>query len=282
MKRHEQQPRLGALMQQHRGERGLLLALDTSTRSAGVALYDGVQVLCENTWTSQEAHTTELAPAVADALRKAGCSAADLGAIGVALGPGSFTGLRIGLALAKGLALAQQIPLIGIPTLDILAAAQPVPDAKALLAVVLRAGRGRLAVGWYEPALSGAESAAEGALLPAGPPRGQAAPHRAGAWQTVLPVEVLTPEQLAEKIQTPTLVCGELGEEERLLFTSNKLFSSNNEQLLLASPAAGLRRAGYLAELAWARWQTQQSEDLGDDPAAMAPIYLHYNEPIPG
>jgi tRNA threonylcarbamoyladenosine biosynthesis protein TsaB len=244
----------GLRTQRNPNDQRLLLALDTSTRSAGVALYDGAQVLCETTWTSLEAHTTELAPAVADALRKAGISAANLGAVGVALGPGSFTGLRIGLALAKGLVLALHIPLIGIPTLDILAAAQPV--FKQSLAVVLRAGRGRLAVGWYQP---GAES-----------------------WQAVQPIEVLTPEQLAERIQSPTQVCGELVEEERLLL------SRDNQFVFLGSPAGSLRRAGYLAELAWKRWQTSLAEPsqdnpiLGDDPTTLAPIYLHYNEPIPG
>jgi tRNA threonylcarbamoyladenosine biosynthesis protein TsaB len=64
----------------------------------------------------------------------------ELGAVAVAIGPGSFTGLRIGLALAKGLALAHHLSLIGIPTLDILAAAQPLLDAH--LVVVLRRAAG--------------------------------------------------------------------------------------------------------------------------------------------
>ena len=59
------------------------------------------------------------------------------------LGPGSFTGLRIGLALAKGMALARHLPVIGVPTLDILAAAQPVREEN--LVAILLAGRGRLA-----------------------------------------------------------------------------------------------------------------------------------------
>ncbi len=125
----------------------ILLALDTSTRNVGLALFDGVQILCESTWVSKDYHTVELAPAVEEAFRKAGLAREGIGALAVALGPGSFTGLRIGLALAKGMALARHLPIIGIPSLDILAAAQPVLDLP--LAVVLRAGRGRLAVGWY-------------------------------------------------------------------------------------------------------------------------------------
>jgi tRNA threonylcarbamoyladenosine biosynthesis protein TsaB len=236
--------------------KGVLLAVDTSTRCIGLALYDGLQVLYEAAWTSPEAHTVELAPAAATALRQCGLTTMDLGAVAAALGPGSFTGLRIGLAFAKGLVLARGLPLFGIPTLDALAAAMPV-TAGERLAAVLRAGRGRLAVGWYEAGLQG--------------------------WRSAAPVEALTPEQLAAKVETPTQICGELGQEERAALEAfalpDGLPKSGAKSLLrLASPAASLRRPGHLAELAWKRWQS----GMPDDPAALSPIYLHYNEPIPG
>lgn len=227
----------------------LLLALDTSTRTIGLALYDGVQVLCESVWISQDHHTVELAPAVAEALGKSGLTYSAIGALAVSLGPGSFTGLRIGLALAKGLAIVRHLPLVGIPTLDALAAAQPVLDMP--MAAVLRAGRGRLAVGWYQS--------------------------QNLTWQPIQSedkhnlVEVLTPQDLAQQIKTTTLVCGELTEEER------QLFERKRKLVILASPARSLRRPSYLAELAWKRWQEGQI----DDPATLAPIYLHYNAPIP-
>jgi len=96
----------------------VLLAIDTSTRTVGIALYDGAQVLHETVWTSLDHHTVELAPAVAQALSKSGLTPESLEAIAVATGPGSFTGLRIGLAMTKGLSLAHKIPIIGVPTLD--------------------------------------------------------------------------------------------------------------------------------------------------------------------
>ncbi|MBN2547544.1 MAG: tRNA (adenosine(37)-N6)-threonylcarbamoyltransferase complex dimerization subunit type 1 TsaB [Anaerolineales bacterium] len=226
-----------------------LLALDTSTRTIGLALYDGVQVLCESVWVSQDHHTVELAPAVAEALGKAGLACSALGALAVSLGPGSFTGLRIGLALAKGLAMVRHLPLVGIPTLDALATAQPLMDIP--LAAVLRAGRGRLAVGWYQAQNSAWQ------------------PQQNENKQNL--VEVLSPQDLAQQIKTPTLVCGELTEEER------QLFERKCKPVILASPARSLRRPSYLAELAWRRWQAGQI----DDPATLAPIYLHYNEPIP-
>jgi tRNA threonylcarbamoyladenosine biosynthesis protein TsaB len=222
----------------------MLLALDTSTRKIGVALYDGVQVLAETMWTSIDHHTVELAPAVADALAKSGVKANELTVIAVATGPGSFTGLRIGLALAKGIALARHIPLVGIPSLDILAAGQPQLAPK--LATALRAGRGRLAIDWYEWKQEG--------------------------WQSLHQISVLTPQELSQAIQSPTQVCGELDENER------NLLARKHKNILLASPAQSVRRPGMLAEAGWRRWKSGSS----DDPATLAPIYLHYNDPIPG
>jgi tRNA threonylcarbamoyladenosine biosynthesis protein TsaB len=227
----------------------ILLALDTSTRTLGVALYNGTQVLSESIWTSHDHHTIELAPAVAEAMQKCGVSATDLGALAVATGPGSFTGLRIGLALAKGIAIVRRLPLIGIPTLDALAAAQPCLNIP--MAAILRAGRGRLAVGWYQVSED----------------RWQ--PMRNGDKERQ--IAVLTPNNLVEQLKTTTLICGELTEEERLLFEHKR------KNVVLASPAQSLRRPAFLAELAWQRWQSGQV----DDPASLSPIYLHYNAPIP-
>lgn len=217
----------------------MLLALDTSTRTIGVALYDGSRVISETVWTSFDHHTVELAPTVMAALRRAEITPRELEAIGVATGPGSFTGLRIGLAFAKGIALARHLPVIGVPTLDILAAAQPV-RVSALVAVLI-AGRGRLATGWYQATGSG--------------------------WQSTGEITVLNVEELAQRIQQPTQVCGELSAEER------RLLGRKRRNVALASPAQSLRRPSFLAELAWQRWQAGKA----DDPASLSPYYLHYH-----
>ena len=121
----------------------MLLAIDTSTKQAGIALYDGARgLVAEYNWHSANRHTEELMPAVAQMLAQAGVTPGALRAVAVALGPGSFTGLRVGLAAAKGLALAHGLTLLGIPTLDVVAyphQAQPVP-----VIAVLQAGRGRV------------------------------------------------------------------------------------------------------------------------------------------
>jgi len=221
----------------------MLLALDTSTAQVGLALYDGTQVVGELFWHSRAYHTTELAPALSGLLARAGVKMDEVRALGVALGPGSFTSLRVGLALAKGLALARHLPMIGIPTLDILAAAQPVRDLP--LAAVLQAGRGRLAVGWYRAAENG--------------------------WQAEGPAAVTTAEALAQSISAPTIVCGELSAEER------QRLARKHKNVILPSPANCVRHTGFLAELAWARWQAGKIDASG----SLAPIYLHVAGGIP-
>lgn len=222
----------------------MLLALDTSTRNIGVALYDGLRVLGETVWASDGFHTVELAPAVEQTLARAGLQVKDLGALAVATGPGSFTGLRIGMALVKGIALALRLPLVGVRTLDALAAAQPVMDIP--LVALLQIGRGRLAAGWYEAS--------------------------SGAWKTSGEMGIITAEGLVERIQKPTLVCGEMTFEER------RILSRLRKNSILASPAHSFRRPSFLAELAWQRWQ---AGDI-DDPVGLAPLYLQQTDQIPG
>ena len=124
----------------------MLLAVDTSTAQLGLAIFDGSQIISEYAWRSTQRHTVELAPAIFELLKRCGLTMDDIQAVGVALGPGSFTSLRVGLSLAKGLALSRHVPLVGIPTLDILAAAQPA--SRLPLVAAIQAGRRRLAVGW--------------------------------------------------------------------------------------------------------------------------------------
>jgi tRNA threonylcarbamoyladenosine biosynthesis protein TsaB len=222
----------------------MLLALDTSTRTIGLALFDGVQILSEMMWQTKDYHTVELAPAVAGMLAQSEVKTSDLTALAVAIGPGSFTGLRIGLALAKGMALASHLSLVGVPSLDILAAAQPLRQGP--MVAVLRAGRGRLAVNWYQASNS--------------------------AWRPKGTLAVLTAQELSERIQEPTLVCGELTEEEQ------RLLARKRKNVILAPAAQSVRRPAWLAELGWKRWLTGRV----DNPNTLSPIYLHFNEPIPG
>lgn len=219
----------------------MLLAVDTSNTQMGLALYDGAQVIGEYAWRSGQRHTVELAPAIQDLLTCCGLTMVNVTALGVALGPGSFTSLRVGLALVKGLALSRHIPLVGISTMDILAHALPV--SKLPLVVAIQAGRGRFALGWYKSVRK--------------------------QWQAKGEARVVTVEALNDEVQSPSVVCGEFTDEVRQKMSENK-----NAQL--ASPANSLRRPAVLAELAWARWE----KGAVDDEASLAPIYLHTAAPI--
>src|SRR4026208_268283 len=137
----------------------MLLAVDTSTAQLGLALYDRAQIVGEYAWRSSQRHTIELAPAISELLTRCDITMDDIRAVGVALGPGSFTSLRVGLSLVKGLALARHLPLVGIPTLDILAAAQPA--SKLPFVVAIQAGRGRFAAGWYKSSKNGWQAKAD-------------------------------------------------------------------------------------------------------------------------
>jgi tRNA threonylcarbamoyl adenosine modification protein YeaZ len=100
----------------------VLLAFDTATPHVTVALHDGSSVVA--TFESEESmrHGEMLAPGIDQVLREAGATAASLTGIAVGVGPGPFTGLRVGLVTARTLALVREIPVYGVCSLDILAA----------------------------------------------------------------------------------------------------------------------------------------------------------------
>lgn len=221
----------------------MILAIDTSNQWVGICLYDGSQVLAENLWQSHNYHTVELAPAVEQMLKRCAVQPRQLQAVAIASGPGSYTAVRIGIAFAKGIALALHVPLIGVPTLDILAVLMP-PEELPLL-VLLQAGHNRLAYEQYH--------------------------YREGHWQAEEKIQSATLEELAQAIQQPTRICGELTAIQR------QFLALNNPNVRLASPAQSARRPSYLAEIAWQRWQ----ENRVDENTPLTPIYLRTGDGQP-
>src|SRR5881296_2046491 len=102
-----------------------VLAVETSTMSGGAALLDGERVVGEYILDVRITHSERLMAAIDQLLRDAGWTARDLEGLAVTVGPGSFTGLRVGLSTVKGLALALAIPVAAVPTLDAMAAMLP-------------------------------------------------------------------------------------------------------------------------------------------------------------
>ena len=118
----------------------LLLAIDTSGPQGGVAVLDGEQVIAAEVLTLDGKASTTLLPTVDQVLQRAGIKHQDLDALAVALGPGSFTGIRIGLATSQGIAQALALPVYGLSSLRVLAA--PYSGGPGPLAVLRRARAG--------------------------------------------------------------------------------------------------------------------------------------------
>lgn len=220
----------------------MLLALDTATAQAGLALYDGDQIRALSLWQAGLRHSPHLAPAVEQALAQAGVAMAALSVVAATTGPGSFTGLRVGLSMAKGLAVALGLPLVGISTLDVVAYPH-LEQGQAVVALV-QAGRSRHAWARYEPDAT------------------RAAPQ---ATPPMLASAAEIAEQLAETTTGPLLLAGDLTptERERLRLVGPRL--------TLLPAALALRSPAALAALAWARHQAGHH----DDAATLEPLYLH-------
>ncbi len=213
----------------------MILAIDTATQYAGLALYDQNGVFAEENWFSGRNHTVELMPRVARMLALARLEAGQLTALAVALGPGSFTGLRIGLAVAKGMALPYKLPVVGVPTLEIVS--RPFSRGKFPVWAVAQAGRGRIFAACYS--------------------------RHEQQWQPVVAPYLTTFAELAGQITEPALCTGEIDQEaEQLLQRESKA--------QVVSAAIRPRRAAFLAEIAAERLAAGEQ----DDPDALVPIYL--------
>ena len=127
----------------------MLLAIDTSTRYAGVALGAEGRVVSLRSWYSSINHTAELMPAIAEILLSQGLSAGGLSGIAVALGPGGFSALRVGMSVAKGLAVTAGKPLVGVGTLDL--EAFPYLESGMPVCALLDAGRQEVASAHFGP-----------------------------------------------------------------------------------------------------------------------------------
>lgn len=219
----------------------MLLAIDTSTGLTGLALYAAAGPLAECVWESGRNHTAQLLPQLDAMLRNVGAARGDLRAVAVALGPGSWSGLRVGMSVAKGLALAGGLGLLGIGTLDALAYQHGRPDLPVY--PLVRLGRDRFASAEFRP--DGQGSGRQG------------------------PDANLTLAELCAQIAGPALFCGDLGGE-----TPAELRRHLGDAARLPGAAAGLRRPAFLAELAWRRLAAGQADDL----VTLEPIYL--GEPV--
>ena len=99
-----------------------ILGIDTSTMAANVAVLEDDKLICEYTINTKKTHSQKLMPMIENMLKLSDLDIKEIDAIAICVGPGSFTGLRIGMATAKAMAHVNNIPLIGVNSLEILGA----------------------------------------------------------------------------------------------------------------------------------------------------------------
>lgn len=220
-----------------------VLGLESSTLAASVAVVNEKGLLAEYTVNTRKTHSERLLPLVDSLLSEVGIGPTDLSAVAVAKGPGSFTGVRIGVASALGLARSLQIPLFGIPTLEALAAgALPFPG---LICPILDARRQQVYTAIY----------------------------RGGAHLTPLTEAMaLSLEELFHRLQAWTdgvVFIGDAVEPYREIIERN-LWG----RAFFPLPGYRMNRAAAVAHLALARLQTES----GDQPAGFTPLYVRLPE----
>lgn len=220
----------------------MLLAIDTSNRLIGLACYDASGVLGECAWQSGNNQTVQLLPQLELLLRHLGKDQNALQAVAVALGPGSWSGLRVGLSIAKGMALAAGLPILGIGTLDVLAYQHQRPATPVY--PLLHLGRDRFGTAEFQ--------------------------HR-GQWKRLSEYRNLTLPEICASIGDKALFCGDITPS-----VQEQLHGALGERARFPQLAANLRRPGYLAELAWQRF----TDGHVDDVATLEPIYL--GSPVKG
>lgn len=218
----------------------MLLAIDTATHLTSIALFDGLNILAEDTWVTAGHHSTELAPAVQRLLTRSAVAVDKLTALAVCVGPGTYTGLRIGVSLAKGMAAARDLPLVGMTTMEILTIGQPQADAS--LMTVVGAGRGRII----------------------------SQPHqwRHNRWTPRADAQVTDWETLVAGIDSPVTITGEVDANGKAVLDA----AVERAVPVRLSPAAlRVRRAGYMAAEAWDMLQADRSKYTTEK---VVPVYV--------
>jgi tRNA threonylcarbamoyl adenosine modification protein YeaZ len=213
------------------------LAIDTSTEIASLAILQDQEIISEMTWHCGLNHSVEMFPRLDYLIKKAGLEIGSTDCIYVALGPGSFNGLRVGVSAAKGLAFSLKARLIGVGTLE--AAAYQHSETGWQICALQSAGREEIAIGIYKKKSRG--------------------------WSQIAAEHLTRVADLAGEIKEKTLFCGEIKAD-----TAAQIKKILKTKAVIASPASSLRRAAYLAELGRLRLEKGDY----DDPATLQPIYL--------
>mgnify|MGYP006283211027 CR=1 FL=1 len=219
----------------------LILTIDSSTKVGSVSLINDEKLIAENLLNLQLNHSPRLMPAVVDVLEKSDYTKHDLDGIGVTVGPGSFTGTRIGVAAAKSLAQSLELPIVGISTLEVLAAG--LKYVNGYICPMIDARRQRVFSSLYQGA-------------------GQQGEFAAQTTESLLELDDLLAE-LAE-IEAEIYFVGQIVSEYK-----GQIEAKINQPKFIEH-SFSLPRAGALGDLALAKLQAGQEDDL----YALQPNYL--------
>ncbi len=219
----------------------ILLTIQTASPAGSVALSDGAHLLAEFNLDSRKTPTEWLLAAIEDLLVKTGLTKDSLDAIGIVRGPGAFTGLRVGLATAKGLALALGCPLVGVSSLQCLA--MQLPFTQMPICVMLDARKQEVYSCLYR-------------------------------WESGFPralseEQVVKPEKLLAEITADTLFVGNGALVYRSLIVRQLASRAHFSPDFLNLP-----RAGAAAVLALSEWQSGGTSSADE----MMPSYLRPSE----
>ena len=222
-----------------------ILAIETATPAQSVALLDEDRLLAEASYDAKGSRGGLLLPTVDHVLRKAGVAAKDLDAVAVSIGPGSFTGLRVGLATAKGLALGTGAAVVGVSTLEALAAGYE-PTEAITICTLLDAYRGEVYLAVFK--------------------------RRAGRLERLHADAVLAPEAVVEALANVELPAHLVGNGAARYGTQLKAALGKRVRMT-ESGLGAVPSAAVIARLG----RTQLAQGTRPD-AALVPVYLRRTE----
>lgn len=219
-----------------------ILAIDTSGLVGSLALTEGETVLIEYSLLSKETHSRRLLQALDYLLARAGISLQEIDCLALTVGPGSFTGIRIGLATIKGLAKSLQKPVIGISTLDALSANFPFSPCPVL--PIIDARKKQVFTATYRP-------------------------DNNGGLKKVSPERVVSPGILAATIREQVILAGDGAAVYRDVFEAEL-----GGNAVFAPGPLSFIRASNVAYLALERYRAGRTDDI----ASMIPVYIRPSE----
>lgn len=221
-----------------------ILSIDTTSMLGSVALSDGRKLVAEKQQRDPKTYSTVLMPVIADLLSEARWDKKSIEAIAVAVGPGSFTGLRIGLAAAKGLSLGLGVPVIGVSSLRSLALnGDGISDTVAPL---IDARRGEMYIACFK--------------------------FSEGGMTVVIDECVLPPEDVVRRLRSVGKNIALVG--DGVLAYRDFLMSKMGGDIIIPEEESILPRAHNLALLAMERLERGERDDL----AALAPNYIRHSD----